>query len=93
MTSTPEPDFDRTAESSRFDLVTAFDAIHDQKAPDRVLRARALPEPGACEMRVHFHVPLFFTSAGPLASTTMSAAPGAAGAHPYTDGSWAGDAD
>lgn len=29
--------FDATAEPERFDLVTAFDAIHDQARPDRVL--------------------------------------------------------
>jgi SAM-dependent methyltransferase len=30
-------DFDETAEEAAFDLVTAFDAIHDQGRPDRVL--------------------------------------------------------
>jgi len=30
-------DFDETAEAERYDLITAFDAIHDQARPDRVL--------------------------------------------------------
>jgi ubiquinone/menaquinone biosynthesis C-methylase UbiE len=30
-------DFDQTAEAAAFDFVTAFDAIHDQARPDRVL--------------------------------------------------------
>ena len=30
-------DFDQTAETAAFDFVTAFDAIHDQARPDRVL--------------------------------------------------------
>jgi len=40
--------FDRNAPLGRFDLVTAFDAIHDQARPDRVLAgiARALKPDG-----------------------------------------------
>lgn len=38
--------------------------------PAAIEAARRLPEPTRCEMRVHFHVPLFFTSAGPLSSTS-----------------------
>jgi len=38
--------------------------------PAAIEAARCLADPAACEMRVHFHVPLFFTAAGPLGSTS-----------------------
>jgi len=42
-------DFHRSAPSSRFDLVTAFDAIHDQARPDHVLAGiRRTLRPGGC---------------------------------------------
>lgn len=46
-------DFDDTAEPSAFDLVTSFDAIHDQKSPDRVLAgiARSLRSGGVYLMQ------------------------------------------
>lgn len=45
--------FDTWAEDERFDLVTAFDAIHDQAAPDAVLRGihRALATDGTFLMQ------------------------------------------
>ncbi|MFW6346814.1 MAG: methyltransferase domain-containing protein, partial [Halomonas sp.] len=41
-------DFDRTAEPAAFDLITTFDAVHDQADPPAVLRGirRALAEDG-----------------------------------------------
>jgi SAM-dependent methyltransferase len=41
-------DFDETAEEGAFDFVTTFDAVHDQKAPARVLKGirRSLAEGG-----------------------------------------------
>jgi 2-polyprenyl-3-methyl-5-hydroxy-6-metoxy-1,4-benzoquinol methylase len=46
-------DFDETAELAAFDLITSFDAIHDQKSPDRVLAgiARALRPGGVYLMQ------------------------------------------
>jgi SAM-dependent methyltransferase len=46
-------DFDRTAEADAYDLITAFDAIHDQRSPDRVLAgvARALRPGGVYLMQ------------------------------------------
>jgi len=45
--------FDEDAPANRFDLITAFDAIHDQARPDRVLRgiARALRPDGTFLMQ------------------------------------------
>jgi ubiquinone/menaquinone biosynthesis C-methylase UbiE len=51
-------DFDRTAEPGRFDLVTTFDAVHDQARPDAVLRgiARSLAPGGVYLMQdIHAH--------------------------------------
>lgn len=41
-------DFDETAEEGAFDFITTFDAVHDQAAPQRVLKGirRALAEGG-----------------------------------------------
>ncbi len=46
-------DFDRTAEVERFDLVTTFDAVHDQARPLNVLRGiyRALTREGVYLMQ------------------------------------------
>jgi 2-polyprenyl-3-methyl-5-hydroxy-6-metoxy-1,4-benzoquinol methylase len=46
-------DFDETAAPEAFDLITSFDAIHDQKSPDRVLAgiARALRPDGTYLMQ------------------------------------------
>ncbi len=46
-------DFDVSADAATFDLITSFDAIHDQKSPDRVLRgiARALRPDGVYLMQ------------------------------------------
>jgi len=38
--------------------------------PAAILAARAASDTELCELRVHFHVPLFFTKDGPLASTS-----------------------
>jgi sugar phosphate isomerase/epimerase len=38
--------------------------------PGAILAARAASDAELCELRVHFHVPLFFTRDGPLASTS-----------------------
>ncbi len=45
--------FDEDAPENRFDLITAFDAIHDQARPDRVLNGirRALAEDGTFLMQ------------------------------------------
>lgn len=45
--------FDEDAPENAFDLITAFDAIHDQARPDRVLKGirRALAEDGAFLMQ------------------------------------------
>jgi len=38
--------------------------------PEAIVAAKSLGDGGQCELRVHFHVPLFFTEAGPLSSTS-----------------------
>ena len=38
--------------------------------PAAIADARCRADAADCELRVHFHVPLFFTEAGPLASTS-----------------------
>lgn len=38
--------------------------------PAAINASKSLGDGGPCELRVHFHVPLFFTGAGPLSSTS-----------------------
>jgi len=38
--------------------------------PAAIVAAKSADDVGQCELRVHFHVPLFFTEAGPLSSTS-----------------------
>ncbi len=38
--------------------------------PDAIFAAKSSSDDGPSELRVHFHVPLFFTEAGPLSSTS-----------------------